>query len=112
MNSVSDARVKLRTLLLTALNSPTPSSTNRKAFRPVSRQFVLLCIEVIWLLRHLKPDFKTIADFRRDYCGGSRLPGGGLSGCGSNSRRCGAISLPPGTEEELHDCLGRFATND
>ena len=22
-------------------------------------------IEVIWLLRHLKPDFKTIADFRR-----------------------------------------------
>ena len=25
-------------------------------------------IEVIWLLRHLKPDFKTIADFRRDNC--------------------------------------------
>jgi transposase len=23
-------------------------------------------IEVIWLLRHLKPDFKTLADFRRD----------------------------------------------
>ena len=23
-------------------------------------------IEVIWLLRHLKPDFKTIVDFRRD----------------------------------------------
>src|SRR6516165_7613129 len=23
-------------------------------------------IEVIWLPRHLKPDFKTIADFRRD----------------------------------------------
>ena len=23
-------------------------------------------IEVIWLLRTLKPDFKTIADFRRD----------------------------------------------
>ena len=23
-------------------------------------------IEVIWLLRHLKPDFKTIGDFRRD----------------------------------------------
>lgn len=23
-------------------------------------------IEVIWLIRHLKPDFKTIADFRRD----------------------------------------------
>src|ERR1700761_8716484 len=23
-------------------------------------------IEVIWLLRHLKPDHKTIADFRRD----------------------------------------------
>lgn len=23
-------------------------------------------IEVIWLLQHLKPDFKTIADFRRD----------------------------------------------
>ena len=23
-------------------------------------------IEVIWLVRHLKPDFKTIADFRRD----------------------------------------------
>ena len=23
-------------------------------------------VEVIWLLRHLKPDFKTIADFRRD----------------------------------------------
>src|SRR4051812_29016103 len=23
-------------------------------------------IEMIWLLRHLKPDFKTIADFRRD----------------------------------------------
>src|SRR3982750_24111 len=25
-------------------------------------------IEVIWLLRHLKPDFKTIADFRRINC--------------------------------------------
>src|SRR5436305_14440454 len=25
-------------------------------------------IEVIWLLRHLKPDFTTIADFRRDNC--------------------------------------------
>jgi transposase len=23
-------------------------------------------IEVIWLLRHLRPDFKTVADFRRD----------------------------------------------
>ncbi len=23
-------------------------------------------IELIWLLRHLRPDFKTIADFRRD----------------------------------------------
>src|SRR5215469_3079785 len=23
-------------------------------------------IEVIWLLQHLKPDFKTIADFRRE----------------------------------------------
>jgi transposase len=23
-------------------------------------------VEVIWLLRHLKPDFKTFADFRRD----------------------------------------------
>ena len=26
-------------------------------------------IEVIWLVRGLKPDFKTIADFRRDNCG-------------------------------------------
>src|SRR3974377_177823 len=25
-------------------------------------------IEVIWLLRHLKPDFKTIADFRSHNC--------------------------------------------
>src|SRR6201981_2767326 len=25
-------------------------------------------IEVIWLLRHLKPDFKTIADFRSQNC--------------------------------------------
>ena len=25
-------------------------------------------IEVIWLLRHLKPDFKTIADFRSRNC--------------------------------------------
>jgi transposase len=25
-------------------------------------------IEVIWLLRHLRPDFKTIADFRRENC--------------------------------------------
>src|SRR6516165_4420992 len=29
-------------------------------------------IEVIWLLRHLKPDFKTIADFRRDNRSASR----------------------------------------
>jgi transposase len=29
-------------------------------------------IEVIWLLRHLKPDFKTIADFRRDNRGAFR----------------------------------------
>ena len=26
----------------------------------------LVNIEVIWFLRHLKPDLKTIADFRRD----------------------------------------------
>lgn len=25
-------------------------------------------VELIWLLRHLKPDFKTIADFRRENC--------------------------------------------
>ena len=25
-------------------------------------------LEAIWLLRQLKPDFKTIADFRRSYC--------------------------------------------
>jgi transposase len=29
-------------------------------------------LEVIWLLRHLKPDFKTIADFRRDNCAAFR----------------------------------------
>ena len=29
-------------------------------------------IEVIWLLRHLKPDFKTIADFRRENRGAFR----------------------------------------
>src|SRR6204780_3745879 len=29
-------------------------------------------IEVIWLLRSLKPDFKTIADFRRDNCAAFR----------------------------------------
>src|SRR6185369_3834218 len=29
-------------------------------------------IEVIWLVRHLKPDFKTIADFRRDNHGAFR----------------------------------------
>jgi transposase len=29
-------------------------------------------LEVIWLLRHLKPDFKTIADFRRDNRGAFR----------------------------------------
>jgi len=34
-----------------------------------SRRLEVECgrnLEVIWLLRHLKPDFKTIADFRRD----------------------------------------------
>ena len=30
-------------------------------------------IEVIWLLRGLKPDFKTIADFRRDNRGGFQI---------------------------------------
>ncbi len=30
-------------------------------------------IEVIWLLRHLRPDFKTIADFRRDNRAAFRL---------------------------------------
>src|SRR3954466_1016006 len=36
--------------------------------RPSRRREAKTCrnIEVIWLLRHLKPDFKTIADFRRD----------------------------------------------
>src|SRR5258707_2341392 len=29
-------------------------------------------LEVIWLLRHLRPDFKTIADFRRDKRSGFR----------------------------------------
>src|SRR5215212_5624287 len=33
-------------------------------------------LEVIWLLRHLQPDFKTIADFRKDNppCVQGRLP--------------------------------------
>jgi transposase len=30
-------------------------------------------VEMIWLLRHLKPDFKTIADFRRDNRNAFRL---------------------------------------
>ena len=36
-----------------------------------SRRLEVECnrnLEVIWLLRHLKPDFKTISDFRRDNC--------------------------------------------
>src|SRR5258708_6405913 len=40
-----------------------------------SRRLEMEChrnIEVIWLLRTLKPDFKTIADFRRDNCGAFR----------------------------------------
>ena len=31
-------------------------------------------VEVIWLLRHLKPDYKTIADFRRDNRKACRRP--------------------------------------
>src|ERR671917_170485 len=34
-------------------------------------------IEVIWLLRHLKPDVKTIADFRRDQSDATEQSAGG-----------------------------------
>ena len=36
----------------------------RLALKPSAKQGVHRNIEVVWLLRSLKPDFKTIADFR------------------------------------------------
>ncbi len=63
----------------------TPKATGRPPYDPAdllklyiygylnrvrsSRRLEVECgrnVEVIWLLRHLQPDFKTIADFRRD----------------------------------------------
>src|SRR5579863_4714123 len=41
-------------------------------------------VEVIWLLRHLKPDFKTIADFRSRNCRASAR-------CSAGSCCCAAI---------------------
>jgi transposase len=46
-------------------------------------------IEVIWLLRHLKPDFKTLADFRRDNRTGLPPRSGGL-----RSERHAAMPMP------------------
>jgi hypothetical protein len=47
-------------------------------------------IEVIWLLRRLKPDFKTIADFRRDNRNAFRhvFRGGGVTGMQAFARNC------------------------
>lgn len=43
-------------------------------------------LELIWLMGRLKPDFKTIADFRRD----NGLPSARYAG---SSSRCAAISI-------------------
>jgi transposase len=72
-------------LAAAGFNHVTPQATGRPGYAPgdllklyiygylnrvrSSRRLEMEChrnIEVIWLLRTLKPDFKTIADFRRD----------------------------------------------
>ena len=50
-------------------------------------------LEVIWLLRRLSPDFKTIADFRRIIRGG--LPTG-ISGVREAMPRTGAVRTRAG----------------
>jgi transposase len=51
-------------------------------------------IEVIWLLRSLKPDFKTIADFRRDNRGAFRPCSGGLACLAPFQSQWGANLVP------------------
>ena len=50
-------------------------------------------IEVLWLLRSLKPDFKTIADFRRDNRAAFRSVFGGLA-CLAHFLAMGANLVP------------------
>ena len=61
-----------------------------------SRRLEMEChrnIEVKWLLRSLKPDFKTIADFRRDNRAASGPCSGGLA-CLAPSSQWGANLVP------------------
>jgi transposase len=64
-----------------------------------SRRLGMEChrnIEIIWLLRSLKPDFKTIADFRRDNRAAFRSVFGGLA-CLAPFLAMGRQSSPVGT---------------
>jgi transposase len=80
-----DAFVDEMDLVAAGFNHVEPQATGRPGYAPAdllklyiygylnrvrsSRRLEMEChrnIEVIWLLRSLKPDFKTIADFRRD----------------------------------------------
>jgi transposase len=86
-------------------------------------------IEVIWLLRHLKPDFKAIADFRRDnrkafrpvfrqfvlLCkqldlfGRERQPAHGRAPPGRRVPRCERVHIAPGAHTGRR-CRCRIST--
>jgi transposase len=63
-------------------------------------------LEVMWLLQRLAPDFKTIADFRKDNGPPSRRCARGLSRSAASSipARLSRLFLAPGEQIELsHD---------
>ena len=67
-------------------------------------------LELIWLTGRLKPDFKTIADFRKDNGPASARSAGSSSRCAAtsifwtpaSSRSTAASSRPSTQGEELH----------
>ncbi len=67
-------------------------------------------MEVIWLLRGLKPDFKTIADFRRDNRAAFR-PVFRAFVCSAGSSICSAVSCWPWTAPASRRSTTRIATS-
>ena len=67
-------------------------------------------IEVIWLLRTLKPDFKTIADFRRDNAR-RFAPCSASSYCCAGASTCTGASCWPSTEPASRRSTTGIATS-
>ncbi len=64
-------------------------------------------LEVIWLLRKLRPDFKTIADFRRDNANGIKAVGASSCSSAASWRYVGELVAIDSTKIKGQNAKGK-----